>query len=480
MSDSVVNFDCPGCGKRYNAPAGSAGAKTACKACGATMVVPRESLDPFADLIGFNCYLCDTRMYAPPSQVGRNAKCPDCHSLTRVPPPPAPKPKPAPVEDDNPYEVYEGEQPHGIDLARAAAKCVTFECRVCQTHLQAEATRIGEVVVCHDCGAETRVPALRPEAVRPPSLSDGEGYDLHEEEASTAPKRSLFEEYTTRAPPGFRQPDKRGKHPDSHLGDQRSANAQGWGVGLVAGLPSAFGTSGMLSAWLGLSAGLAAVVPVTLMTTAMLVSGGGLFGLIGGVLMIGTAVALSMLWATITSAILWATVDDAASGARRVQNWPALDPTEWGGPFLCLAVALCVSTIPGSVGWQVGHELLRWPWPLDSSIGWVTVGIWLTLPVVWLSQLDSSSAWGVLSPAVLRTIWHAPATWVAFYAVTFGMSLGLLGVSEELFDRIGGYALFAVCPLDVLFYLLYAWLLGRLAWTAGAATPNVALPHDSR
>src|SRR5690606_1124518 len=111
-------------------------------------------VDPFANLIGFNCRLCGTRMYAPPDLVGRKSKCPDCHTLTIIPPPPEPPKSLRPRAMDEPgYELYEGEQPRGVDLARAGPPSVSFHCRLCQTHLSAEASCVGQSVACPDCGA---------------------------------------------------------------------------------------------------------------------------------------------------------------------------------------------------------------------------------------------------------------------------------------------------------------------------------------
>ena len=375
--------------------------------------------------------------------------------------------------EDDPYEVYEGEQPHGIDLARAAKESIAFECRLCGTHLQAEADRTGEPIICHDCGTQTRVPKRQP-AQRAKSPTDSAGYDLIEEEEPASKKRSLFEEYTsTRAPAGYRDLSKTEKETTSAEADSRPADAPGWGLGLFVGLPTAFGTSAMILTWLGLTACLFFTAPMAGFTLGLLSSAGSVWGMIGGVLIMGIAVATTLIWCAVAAAVFWAIVDDAAAGARQVRNWPSIDPTEWGGPALCLLVALILSAAPGTIAYQTLYELQpSWPWPFDTYTGWVLSGMWLTLPIIWLSQLDVGSPWGVLSLNVMRSIWHAPVTWLVFYLATTGTNVGELKLGEFLVERIGNWAVFLVCPLEIASDLLYVWLLGRLAWVAASAVPD--------
>ncbi len=430
-------------------------------------------VDPFANLIGFNCRLCGTRMHSPPDLVGRKAKCPDCYALTVIPPPPEPpkslRPK---AMDEETYEVYEGEQPHGIDLARAAPPSVSFHCRLCQTHLSAEASRAGEGVVCPDCGATTPVPAM---AIAAPKFAvTTEVYDVDgaavPEPASA--KESLFELYVARPPLGYRTPAEE----DNRLGprddvDTQPASATGWGLGLLDGLGTAFAQSSILLAWLGLSIGLLIVV-LLVGTFGALVGNPDQTNMLTAIIMLGTVVFTTSLWVTVAATIYWAVMDGAATGARRVHSWPRFDVADWMPPATTVVFAVVIAAIPGTVVAQLIPGATSLPWPLDSGLGWSLVGAMLVFPVVVLSQLNEVSMWAILSPEVLRTMWHAPVTWLAFYAATFGLAIGSMWIAEDLAESMGLRSVLVITPLEVFVDLLYAWLLGRLAWIAGAATPR--------
>lgn len=473
MDNGNISFACASCGKKVAAPARFAGRSAPCPSCGASLVVPGK-LDPFAGLIGFNCRLCGTRMNAPRQYVGRKMKCPDCDALTVVPPPPEPPKSRRPkAMDEESYEVYQGEQPRGVDLARAAIPSIAFSCRVCQTHLSAEASQVGEKVKCPDCGAETAVPvAAKPAPARLAVSSEAYDMDAVEEAEPAEGKRGLYEEYLEKTPLGYRKQNndettKRRRDPD-----QRSASTKGWGIGLFDGVGLAFSQPGMLLAWLGLSLGLMFTAPLAGGVLMMLGLTGGMFGVVGAILMVSTVVFSTVMWVVVACAIYWAVLDDAAGGAQRVHGWPAFDFGEWFPPTATVLFAAVISAIPGAIAVQLFFNETTWPWPFDTWSSWVVCSAMLLFPVVVLSQLNESSMWGVLSPSVLRTMRYAPVTWVSFYASAFGLAIGSRWIAEDLTESIGVWSLLLMSPLQVFVDLLYAWLLGRLAWIAGAATPS--------
>jgi DNA-directed RNA polymerase subunit RPC12/RpoP len=490
MDNAVATFACPSCGKKVSAPARFAGRTAPCPGCGEPLVVPAAEPvaekfvapkgDPFANLIGFHCRLCGTRMYSPPDLVGSKAKCPDCYTFTVIPPPPEPPKSQRPkAMDEETYEVYEGEQPHGVDLARAAAPMVSFLCRLCQTHLTAEASQIGKPVKCPDCGAATPVPATAKPA--PKFALATETYDVDAAaEVDTTVLRNRFEEYLERPPAGYRTLAAK-ESPKGRKGgiDAQSAPTFGWGLGLFDGLATAFMQSSMLLAWFGLSFGLL-FVALLIVAMSLLAGSGGMFGWIGTILMLGTTVFTAALWVTIATNIYWAVMDSAATGARRVHSWPTFDVGEWMGPGTTVVFAAIISMIPGSIAASLIPDATSLSWPLDSRFGWSVVGAMLVFPVVLLSQLNETSMWAVLSPGVLRTMWHAPVTWLAFYASAFGLAIASMWIAEDLSDWLGAWSLLAITPVEVFIDLVYAWLLGRLAWIAGAATPREGTTDEHR
>lgn len=482
MENAVATFACPSCGKKVSAPARFAGRTAPCPGCGEPLVVPAAEPvaqkfvapkgDPFANLIGFHCRLCGTRMYSPPDLVGSKAKCPDCYTFTVIPPPPEPPKSRRPkAMDEETYEVYEGEQPHGVDLARAAAPMVSFLCRLCQTHLTAEASQIGKPVKCPDCGAATPVPATAKPA--PKFALAAETYDVDAAaDVDTTVLRTRFNELVEQAPAGYRtllpKDSSEGKKIDV---DRDSASKFGWGIGLFVGLVTPFLQSSLLLAWFGLSMGLLIAVLLIGVFVALLVSPDKT-NMLGAIILLSTVVFTISLWITIASNIYWAVMDNAATGARRVHSWPTFDIGEWMGPSSTVVFAVVIAMIPGAIAANLIPDAMTLPWPLDSRFGWSVVGAMLVFPVVLLSQLNETSMWAVLSPGVLRTMWYAPVTWLAFYASAFGLAIASMWIAEDLSDWLGAWSLLAITPVEVFIDLVYAWLLGRLAWIAGAATPR--------
>lgn len=472
----TIAFACVACGSKYRVAAKFAGRRTSCTKCQAELTVPAaqtKPADPFAHLVSFGCRLCGTRMSVPARRVGEKARCPDCETFTVIPPPPAPAASRRPAAmDGKQYEVYEGVQPHGSDLARAETPSIRFVCHVCQTPLAAEVTQVGEFVPCPDCRASTRVPTP-PESIRHANPLVDE-YDVDEAvPTDTVEKRSLFDEYVSKPPAGYRgnnEPDTKASQREAR--EYQQADAAGWGLGLFQGMPQAFGTSGMALAWFGLSAGLLFVTALGGTTVGLLSSMASKYGAIGGIFLFTTSVAVAMILVGVASSIFWAVLDSTASGARRVRNWPSIDATDWFEPTLYVMFGAVVAAIPGTLLASTLREKLSAPWPLDMTLGWIVAGAWLTAPWIWLSQLDNGSPWAIFSSRLMRTLRHAPVTWLVFYAVTLAILLVDLTASTQLVKWMGPGAVLLTCPIEIAVDLTYFWLLGRLAWVAGSKTPE--------
>ncbi|QDT70417.1 DNA-directed RNA polymerase subunit P [Planctomycetes bacterium MalM25] len=464
MTETTIHFACDACGKGFNTPSQHAGRSTACPGCGATLTVPAEStrVDPLADLVGFSCGLCGTRMDVPSRYIGRKVKCPDCHKATVVPAPEAPAPKRA-LRDFEAYDVYEGEQqPRGIDLARAAPKSVHFICSRCQTHLTAPIDQVGQPITCPDCGAKTPAPRPRPEDEPKPIPIDA-GYDVEAAVDTSAMTAGLYEEYTKQTPAGYRDMRKRAEE-----GGKRSGRPEPKGLPVVTDLLGLFRSRSFLAVWLALSAGVAATSGSLLLAATMLGMGAGPFGVLAAISFFAMGAMFGLLAFAGLAAYGLAVFSQSCEGAPHVEEWPLTIPTEWWGAALQLLLALVVSA--ASAG---GLAALIDLGPAETGLA-VLVSLWLVLPWVLLSQIDSGSMFGVFSPRLLRTLWHAPFSWIAFYSVS-ALGAGLWAVSSVLLSWVSPYLAIAVAPLTALAALQYAWLLGRLAWVIAAATPDWAL-----
>ena len=245
---------------------------------------------------------------------------------------------------------------------------------------------------------------------------------------------------------------------------------------MIVGVLDCWLAPGMWLAWLGLSALMLLTLPMLPFTFAMISGLGSVFGMLFGIAMFGAALICTMIWVGLTCAIFWAVFDDSSAGVERIGNWPSIEAGEWIGPALRLVFAAVVSTIPGALLVQVYPDAATWH-SLGAS-GVVSAGSWLVLPWILMSQLDLGSPWGVFSPRLVRTLWHAPISWLLFYFETLLLDLGLYKATEAVSGYLGAFTVLVACPGAVLVMLLYARLLGRLTWVAGSMTPEAAASGD--
>ena len=171
---------------------------------------------------------------------------------------------------------------------------------------------------------------------------------------------------------------------------------------------------------------------------------------------------LGWIWLTIltgsyAAACVFAVTETTAYNFDAPYDWPEPDWRErffhllWLGWSLGLAVALVVT--PASLiaeGWQ--HRLLI-----------IAVSTTLLFPVFVLSTLETNSL-SPLSGPVWKSLWREAAAWITFYLLS-GAIVGGSGVaSVEVYKGLGLLAVVVLAPLWAACVLIYARLLGRLAW----------------
>jgi hypothetical protein len=107
---------------------------------------------------------------------------------------------------------------------------------------------------------------------------------------------------------------------------------------------------------------------------------------------------------------------------------------------------------------------------IGNAAPWVTLAIpflilWILYPISQLSSLSSKSIWIPLNPDVFARLLQKPGHVLVFFALS-GVTLALFGVVFEwTFVRQGEWGLlFLGAPLVVILGLIYARLLGRLAF----------------
>lgn len=340
---------------------------------------------------------------------------------------------------------------------------IRFACDGCGKRYRVPEKHAGRTTDCPGCGACMTVPEAEPPAAASTVPDEEDEYGVEDAAPVTTVSAASYDEYAANRPAGYRSLAD-SPHTPRRDRQTRPAEAAGFGLGLLQGFGEFFFNPAMVSAWLGLGFAL----PLTLMLPMALGQFIGVFQLLATGLFIGTILVAAPIWLGLSSSIYLTIIGDAAGGARRVVEWPALDAGQWIAATIRLTIATLFASLPGvGIASAVGDSTSL----LGQSL--VLVSVWLGLPVVILSQLDTGAWWGVLSDGPFRTMRHAPVTWFVFYVLTLLLFAGWGVLSALTVHFLGAYALVIVCAGEAAVGLLHAWLLGRLAWTAGAATPDV-------
>lgn len=428
---------------------------------------PQEAAPPLPEHVGFDCRVCNTRLFARTEDVGKQLKCPDCGALTVIPPPPPPKPKnmPAALEGEQ-YELWEAdEQPLPSQLIAAQPKSVTLKCRRCDTVMHPMANLVGQPVRCPDCGTIDIVPppsklvvrpsVLAPDAQTPlldPDAHPGErpfilppsGAMLHEEQFEDEYRRALEKSHRTGKP---MQIDRRGR-----------PIMPRWP--LISGvLPFLFSRSVPI-VWLFLSLAFACSTWVLVNGIVMAASGMPFTG----VPMLGGGTAMMMITTAAAYSCLLQIIMESSEGNRAVYHWPVL--TDWLASLLWLGVAVPMSALPG---WAIGHIPGVGDDPQVAALI-NAVSILILLPIVMLSQLDINSPAGILSGRILASLLRCPFSWTFFYIEIAALAAICGGATYLVLEHYPNAALWLML-LYTAALILFARLLGRLAWRLSEAMP---------
>jgi hypothetical protein len=190
-----------------------------------------------------------------------------------------------------------------------------------------------------------------------------------------------------------------------------------------------------------------------LVSMAIGLSSGGT-AMMAGPLVIMFASAMTVVTLSFCSACFVAAVDDTADGNDEVQEatFPPLD--QW---FFSFFSVLGIWLMAGALG----YPLIAVPGvgPFAVAISGVVL-----FPILFLSALESESFLLPLSPNIWKSLVRYAGQWLAFYLVSTAllaawlfMAWALLEIVPLLLVLLGGSGLAAVM-------LIYARLLGRLAW----------------
>jgi hypothetical protein len=195
--------------------------------------------------------------------------------------------------------------------------------------------------------------------------------------------------------------------------------------------------------------------------TGLLILAGLFSGSQGGTLMAGF-LGLAWIWLAIltgsyAAACVFAVTETTAYNFDAPYDWPEPDWRErffhflWLGWCFGLAVALVVtpaSLVTESLQYRV----------LISAVGTAVL-----FPIFVLSTLETNSLFPLSGP-VWRSLAREAAAWITFYMLSGAVVSGCGMASVELYKRLEMLSVIVLAPLWAACVLIYARLLGRLAW----------------
>lgn len=214
-----------------------------------------------------------------------------------------------------------------------------------------------------------------------------------------------------------------------------------------------------LARWTMMAVGLSTAVGLSYAGMSML----GLFhdqlsmNALGGVFVGALAVAFDVVVLSLVSACCQTALQDTADGYPSPQEHTMPELGQW--IFIAFSW-LMLGTAAAAIGF-----------PLSLAIGPVAFAItlWVFFPFLLLSSLETESVLMPFSLPVFRSLGYQFGAWVMFYLLTTLMA-AVVGVAAYYSF---GFSPFATCllggPVLATVTLLYARLLGRLAWKASGS-----------
>lgn len=435
------------------------------------------------------CPLCRTRMYARPDQVGGRLTCPDCGTICPVlpPAPPAAAPKradpgeygmrkagtfgdpnavrttPAREKDTIPPDMGqrsrgpgESAPPKGsAPSSRKQPVLILVVCPLCHTRMHPPMSARGKRIRCPDCGTAVTVPTKveAPKSATAPDLVQGQ-YDMGAApEASSPSVDMLIRSQSVPPSPVLPEPPRWSMFSGVFFFPwQREARLR----------------------WLYITAGLLVANGVTL-----LAAGGAevSFGGIVGAAALGVVVLFALLWsALLASACLLSVIRETAAGIDVIEEWPDIDWREWFWPFLYTVQVLGVtSALAYAVYWVLGQAGATEA--TASAVGGLLVI--LLFPVVLLSVIENGSALAFYSLPVLRSLWRLPHYWLLFHLETQALTWGWLLLGWAATGPLAAATVLLSAPYTAAIILIYARLLGRMAWHVGDLDEKISESREA-
>jgi hypothetical protein len=230
---------------------------------------------------------------------------------------------------------------------------------------------------------------------------------------------------------------------------------------LVSGVLPFLVSRGVPIVWLLVSMGFAAAA--WLLQTGIEVANSEAGAFIG-VPKIGGGTAILMMTTAAAYSCLLQIIMESSEGNRAVYHWPVF--TDWLASLLWFGVAVPFSAIPG---WAIGHIPGIGNDPhMPAAI--TAASILIFLPVIMLSQLDINSPAGLLSGRILASFARCPFSWMLLYFEITVLAAICGGATYFVVTNYPNASLWLML-LYVAALILFARLMGRLAWVLAEAMP---------
>ncbi|NOX56627.1 MAG: hypothetical protein GXP27_19720 [Planctomycetes bacterium] len=211
------------------------------------------------------------------------------------------------------------------------------------------------------------------------------------------------------------------------------------------------------SRWLFLSGGCSAVLFLAAVCVQIATRESGYTGVVLAFFVL-PEVWLTLWTFSYAAACAVSILEDTAGGCDRIRNWPEPNWREWMWQLLHVGYVLFYSTV---AAYALGVATDR-----AYGVFWPTLAatVFLLFPFLWLSALDAGSTLFPFSSDVARSLISVTWGWLTFYVLAAvlivacgGVGWGVLQLGWLAAGASGGPVLAAAI-------LIYARLLGRLAW----------------
>ena len=182
-------------------------------------------------------------------------------------------------------------------------------------------------------------------------------------------------------------------------------------------------------------------------------------GMIIGLVLMTAAMLLAIILFVFGSVCCIAIMEETSRCVDQIKEWPPFDIVFWLWNTLFVVSTMAVSLLPCFLLNQIIPSTFLWVGPIF---------LFALFPIILLCEMESNSPGFPYSPLVVRSLRELPSVWMRFYLRAFVMALVLAvccGVC--CYQGYGPSILLVTVCLGAVMVIIYARLLGRLAWVIG-------------